>query len=99
MLKVEDAKKELSQKTYAEIQEETAWKWASRAAASYQNVEKAEDAAKFEAYLLAQEYEHEAIEHAALISDPDENLVKKVQEAIAPYSQDAWHDLQLAFFL
>ena len=95
---VREARFELKKKSYREIQEETAWKWAARAAASYENVGTLEGPVKFETYLLGQEYEHEAIEHAALISDPDVNLVKEVQEALESFQLEAWHELQLAFF-
>ena len=36
MLKVKEAKKELSEKSYKEIQTETAYKWGSRACAAYE---------------------------------------------------------------
>jgi hypothetical protein len=93
---VKEASFELKKKSYREIQEETAWKWSARAAASYQNVINLSGASdKLDVFLLAQEYEHESIEHAALISDPEVNLVKEVQEAIEQYRLDAWNELQL----
>lgn len=87
MLDVESAKKELGDKSYGQIQEETAWKWASRACASYENVVEAQKARKLIYWTIAEELYHEAVEHAAL-SGSDELLVK-IRDSVHPYQEKA----------
>lgn len=99
MLKVKEAKEELSKKTYRDIQVETAWKWASRAAASYENVLTCADDKKFATYLLAEEYYHEAVEHAALVPTLPEDELKKLQSEVIPYALKAWEELENVFGL
>jgi hypothetical protein len=81
MLKIKEAKKELEEKSYRDIQEETAWKWSSRGAASYQNVLTAPRKEKMPLYLLAEEYCHEGREHAAIV----------------PHALKAWENIQEEF--
>lgn len=71
-----EARHELAQKTLADIQRETAYKWAHRALAAYTYAAEANalppPAKSTAAWLLdAHEYGHEALEHAALTEDPD----------------------------
>lgn len=87
MIKLKEAKEELEKKTYREIQKSTAWTWASRAAASYDNCAKA-DKDKLVLWTVAEEFYHEAIEHAALV-EGEEDLVKEVREAVSPYQEKA----------
>lgn len=88
MLKLNEALQELENKTYRQIQKETAVKWASRAAAAYQNCSKAKKSEKLVLWTVAEEFYHEAIEHAALVED-EEDLVKNVREAVHPYLDKA----------
>lgn len=85
-LKVKEARKELEDKTYREIEVETAWKWASRAAAAYEKVK--ESGNKLGAWSVAEEFYHEAVEHAALSEDEGE-LLKKIKKAVEPYQEQA----------
>ena len=97
MLKVKEAKEELSKKSYKDIQEETAYKWASRASASYELVLEVERSRKLVTWTLAGEYYHEAIEHAALVDDETENTVKKIQKDVDPYQEKALRHLETIF--
>jgi hypothetical protein len=66
-LKINKAKEELKHKSYLEIQRETAWTWASRSAVSYElAIEEKDLHRKVSIFQVAEEYHHEAIEHAAL---------------------------------
>lgn len=87
MLEIEKARKELSEKNLNDIQIQTAWTWASRAAASYQNSLDAKGKDKLLYWSLGEEYYHEAVEHAAL-ADSD-SFLKEVRDALAPYQEDA----------
>lgn len=89
MLKVEDAREELSKKTYHQVQRETAWKWASRACASYEWVSDGENAQPLMSWTVAEEYFHEAIEHAALTEAGAPELLKEIQDAVEPYQEVA----------
>jgi|SRR5581483_743917 len=89
MIKLDEAKKELSEKTYLQIQEETAWKWASRAAAAYSEVSNQSTLMQKVGLLnVAEEYKHEAVEHAALYEDGGK-LVASIQGALDSYADDA----------
>jgi hypothetical protein len=93
MLKVNEAKEELSKKAYLEIQKETAWKWGSRAAASYElAIEEKDLARKVAIFHIAGEYHHEACEHAALYEDKGKLLVE-VETELGPYCDRATADL------
>lgn len=91
--KVEETKKELSNKSYSEIQEAAAYSWAARACASYKNILKANKSNKLELYILGQEYAHEALEHAALVSSKPE-VTQNVTEYISMYEVLAWKELR-----
>lgn len=90
MLDVEMAKLELSRKSMGDIHTDTAWKWASRAAAAFEismGLTKAGKALKF---MEAQEYAGEAKEHA---SQCGADLVAKIESALSNYFMDALLDL------
>lgn len=97
MLNLKDAKEELEKKSYKDIQTETAWKWASRAARSYQVVTEVAMERKLAAWTIAEEFNHEAIEHAALVEDGAVGLLKEIQEAVAPYQEKAFSHLESKF--
>lgn len=97
MLKVKEAKEELNKKSYRDIQVETAWKWASRAAASYDNVLSASRDKKVITWTIAGEYYHEAIEHAALVEDGAASLLKEIQNQVGQYEAKAFDDLEIEF--
>lgn len=93
-LKLDKAKKELKEKSYLEIQKSTAWTWASRAAVSYDlSIEEKDSHRKVALFMVAEEYHHEAIEHAALYEDGGD-LLKKVDADLEPYRDRATADLQ-----
>jgi hypothetical protein len=88
MLDVKEAIKELRDKTLEDIQRETAWKWASRACAAFQKASEQKslkDAVKW--LLEAEEYKHEAIEHAALIDKEDNKLLKDIVHEIHEFQK------------
>ena len=98
--KVQDAEDELAHTSYSDIQKETAYKWAARAAASYRNVLTAPDkTAKLTTYILSQEYEHEAIEHAALVPLRPEDVVSSIQSLLSEYQIAAWSEIEMALGL
>jgi hypothetical protein len=87
MLNLEKARKELANKSYGEIQAETAWTWASRACVAYQNInERDVGSDRLVAWSVAEELYHESVEHAALANV--EGLLGKIREAVKPF-QDA----------
>lgn len=89
MINLEEALQELAQKTYAQIQSETAYKWASRACACYESCAEEKDwTKKLVWWTLAEEYYHEAVEHGALVGNSGE-LVKEIREAINFYQENA----------
>lgn len=88
MINLKAAKEELEKKSYGEIQEETAWKWASRACASYDNCKSAKKKEKLVYWTVAEEFYHEAIEHAALVEGND-GLLGEIRKAVHPYLEDA----------
>ena len=89
MLNLEKARKELEEKSYHDIQRETAWSWASRAAVNYEFVLEAAKDQKVSAWTQAEEYAHEAIEHASLVEKDGPKLLKEIQDAIKPYQEKA----------
>lgn len=94
MLKIKEAKEEIEKKSYLEIQKETAWKWASRAAAAFElSIEEKDLKRKVAQYQVAQEFEHEALEHAALYEDSGKLLVQ-VSKELDPHREKAAEDLQ-----
>lgn len=66
MIDVEKARRELKDRSYEEIQEDTAYTWGSRALAEAQNVITSTTIKeKLRSWTLALEYYTEAVEHAA----------------------------------
>jgi hypothetical protein len=59
---IEEARRELVSKSKAQIEEETAVKWAARAIAAYSIFE---ESGSLEVFADATEYHHEALEHAS----------------------------------
>lgn len=95
-LNIPEAEAELNQKSYRDIQSETAAKWGARAAVSYQNVINAVAGNKLLFWTVAEEFNHEAIEHAALVEDGGE-LVGEIQDAVRPYQEAALDVLRAIF--
>ncbi len=95
MLKVEEAKQELSQKNLQQIQTETAWKWASRAAASFEHCIAAEGTKKLACWSCGEEYFHEALEHAALVEGED--VIGQVKKELMPYHEKAAENMDQYF--
>lgn len=88
MVGLDKAKEELSQKTYAQIQEETAWTWSSRACVCYQNCVEEKFPAKLAWWSMGEEYAHESYEHAALTVESP-NLLQQIRDAVQPYQEAA----------
>jgi hypothetical protein len=95
MLNIEAAKKELAEKSLNDIQIETAWTWAGRACASYQNSLEAKGKDKLLYWSIGEEYYHESCEHAALVNS--ETFLKEVRDAMAPYQEEASEALGARF--
>jgi hypothetical protein len=92
-LNLQKAKDELKEKSYLEIQKQTAWTWASRGAASYDlAIEEKDLSRKVAIFSVAEEYYHEAVEHAALYEDGGD-LLKEVDKELEPYRERATADL------
>jgi len=87
MLNLKEARDEIAAKTHRQIEVETAWKWASRAAAAYELVSN-EGEDKLAIWSMAEEFYHESVEHAAL-SEDDGELIKKIKDAVEPYLEKA----------
>lgn len=93
MLNIEAAKEELSEKSFVDIQIDTAWKWASRAAVAYEaSVEAQDRAEKLGWYLQGVEYGHEAIEHSALVEDKGK-ILAEIQSSLEDYSSKAYEGI------
>lgn len=83
MALLDDARREVVQKSRAQIEEETAWKWAARAAASYQLF--IESGRQDERRLRdTVEYQHEAIEHGAM-ADHSGHLLARLRAWMHQY--------------
>lgn len=95
-LKIAEAKTELASKTYRQIQEETATKWAARAGAAYEMVVESELKSKLATWTLAEEFYHESIEHAALTED-DGKILASIREALKPLQEKAAENIGNAF--
>ena len=93
MLKLDKAREELKEASYLEIQKRTAITWASRAAVSYDlAIEEKDICRKVAVFQVAEEYHHEAIEHAALYEDGGD-LLKEVDKELEQYRERATADL------
>lgn len=69
------AASELAAKPHEQIEEDTAWAWAARAIAAYQNFGMSDDPGWLYDCL---DYRHEALEHAAL-ADPGGDVLHEVR--------------------
>jgi hypothetical protein len=79
--------KELKQKTYEQIQTDTAYTWASRACAAFKYSMDAKDYNEHIKWLIMYEdYKHEAIEHAALI-ETGTSLLGQIIKLINEYQE------------
>ena len=96
MLDLDKAKEELAESSYREIQVKTAWTWASRACVAYSIVVSAEPEAKLAPWTLADEYAHEAIEHAALVED-NGKVLEEVRKSIQEFRDRADLNLKSIF--
>lgn len=74
------ARHEIATKTDAQIEWDTATKWASRAAACMEKFFETRDSRWI---VRAESYRHEAVEHAAMVSDGGV-LVGRLQKLLAP---------------
>ena len=86
------AAKEISEKTDSTIQVETAYKWASRAVVCYRLYK---GTGKLKWLQQAEDYRHEAIEHASLADDDfatlktvTEELKKEADGAVSAHSSE-----------
>lgn len=84
-LNLSRAIEELKAVSVVDIQVETAWKWASRAAAAY---ELSLSDTKPNWIIVGEDYRHEALEHAALCEDAD--FVQHILDAIERYRDKAF---------
>lgn len=87
MLDLDKAREELKNKSYGQLQTDTAWVLGSRACISYENSIVATGSDKLVLWSVAEELFHEALEHAALATD--DSLVKTVRDAVHPYQEKA----------
>jgi hypothetical protein len=81
---IEEARRELLSKSKAQIEEETAVKWAARAIAAYSIFAESGD---LEVFADATEYHHEALEHASdtpILGDLLAALNKAKSKAMGP---------------
>lgn len=85
-LNLEKGAKDIESKSLAQIQEDTAWTWASRAAACYKKLAETGD---WKWKTDAEEYRHEAVEHAALIGDTNPTVLNEIHEALEEYRNEA----------
>ena len=74
--------KDVSEKSLSDIQRDTAWTWASRAAACYEKLAKTGD---WKWKTDAEEYRHEAVEHAALIGDTHPHVLEEIHKSLEKY--------------
>lgn len=81
---------EVLAKSAAEIEAETAFKWASRAAACYRLYYQTRKASWIE---RATDYSHEALEHAAMVCDGGATLLL-IEHAMAEERSEAKRDLR-----
>jgi hypothetical protein len=96
VLDIKKAKEELKEKSYLEIQRQTAITWASRAAASYNLCAEEKDVRrKVAIYQIAEEYCHEGVEHAALCEDHGK-LLAELEKELDPHRDAAADSLDKA---
>jgi hypothetical protein len=75
---VEEALKEVQEKTEQQVEIDTAYKWGARAIACFQLYKQT---GKMKWYIQAMDYRHESIEHASLAMDMGKTL-KEVETEI-----------------
>lgn len=84
-LSVDEATKEVHDKSTIDINIETAWKWASRAAACYQEASTCTEEKQKDNWILrGDDFRHEALEHASLVED-EGKLVAEVHKDLAKF--------------
>ena len=88
MFNVEAAKQEVLNKPFKVIQAETAYKWASRAAACYELVLTSAEEDVMKMMLMASDFLGEAREHS---SEVGPELLTEINEKVNPYMQAAWN--------
>lgn len=94
MIDLNKALEELRTKSHQEIEIEAGWNWASRAAAAYTLVtEQTEISKKFFYFIIATDFNHEAVEHSALPEDMGV-LTKEIQKQLQPYLNKALESLK-----
>lgn len=80
------AAEELGKFNLHQIQVTTAYTWASRAWVAYNNFNKSKDVRW---YNDAQEYFHEALEHAALAESKQKGLLKEIHDKVLPVQKES----------
>lgn len=86
MFDLKSAAEILSKKNIHQIQTDTAYSWASKAIIAYKNFNGSKDIRWF---FDAKEYEHEGLEHAALIQAKFPIVLKEIQEKLEPLKKEA----------
>lgn len=91
-LNLDKGEKDITEKSLADIQKETAWTWASRAAACYEKLAKTGD---WKWKTDAEEYRHEAVEHAALIGDSHPHVLEEIHKSLEKYRSVAQKEAEI----
>jgi len=76
---IDKGQEDIEKDSLPEIQKKTAYTWAARAIACYHKLEETGD---LKWKVDAEEYRHEALEHAALIGDTHPNVLEEIQKKI-----------------
>ena len=95
MLDLDKARQELGEKNLDQIQKETAYTWASRAAISFENCLTSTGIKKMTCFAIGLEYFHEALEHASLVEGED--VLTQLKKELVPYQEKAAQDIDQAF--
>jgi hypothetical protein len=89
---VDESISEVKAKTEAQIETETAIKWAARAVACYRHAKESTDQKEQIKWILrGEDFRHEAIEHASLVGDQG-GVLSEVETAVKDYLLD-WKGL------
>ena len=75
MLDLDEAAAEIQSKSRAQIESDTAWKWASRAIVCMRLAKTAPTGRVLTWVRRSEDYEHEALEHAAMVRDNGATLI------------------------
>ena len=86
MLDIKKAKKDLLEKGYTQLAVITAWTWASRAAAMFEFIDEHQNPT-VGMLLTAEDFYHEALEHAAVVEPGGPELLKQVIDTLKPYRE------------